>query len=339
MLVKVINRQMVLPGPDQHVGIDISAEYWDACIRVDDSLVRARFSLVGAKGFSECHKWLKKHDVQNPHFVMEATGRYWTKLAQWAQRQRWKVTVQNPRCIRKYADSKLQSNKTDALDAEVILRFAEASEPGELRLWRQPSKAGFDLKDVQLEITGMKKMIGQERNRLKCGLHSDVVKRTIRDNMVYLRTQIKALYTQALMLIETDEQLQTRYDQLLSIKGFGIVTVVLLLAKIDFDAFEKGRQLVKFAGLEPVQWQSGKSIRKKDRILRVGHADLRCALYLPAVVAMTHDVGIREFVERHAERKTPAKVVICAVMARLLRTAFSLVRDDRKYTEVRTKSA
>ena len=172
---------------------------------------------------------------------------------------------------------------------------------------------------------------------MKCGLHSETVKQTIRDNVSYLSKQIKKLYAEGMMLINSDDRLKSRYRFLISIKGFGQITVVLLLAKIDFDLFVKGRQLVKFAGLDSVRWQSGKSVRKRERISRVGHADLRSALYLPAIVAMTHDAGIRKFAEHHAEQKTPTKVVICAVMARLLRTAFSVVRDQRTYEELRTQ--
>jgi hypothetical protein len=68
----------------------------------------------------------------------------------------------------------------------------------------------------------------------------------------------------------------------------------------------------------------------KERISRVGHADLRAALYFPAVVAMTHDPEMAEYKRHLEQRGKNTNVIICAIMARLLRKAFALIRDSRR---------
>jgi len=320
------------PEPSaERVGIDISEEKFDACLRYKDGKPKAHFKLNG-QGMDQFRQWLKRHGIVSPELWMEATGRYFEKLAEWAIKLGWKAVVINPRAARYFAISKLKMNKTDPLDAEVILRFAESSDQDEFNYWMPRSAARKELRDLQVAITGLKKEIGQERNRLKCGLISECVKATIRQTIDYLKGQVKKLHKESMRVIKADPDLGAFHACLKRIKGFGDVTIALVLWKIDFHAFRKGRQLVKFAGLDSAEWSSGKSVKRKAHISRVGHAELRSALFLPAVAAMTHDSEMKAFAEKLIARGACKKVAICAVMARLLRISFALVRDQREGT-------
>jgi len=261
---------------------------------------------------------------------MEATGRYWDDLAMWAYKLGWKVTVVNPRCIRSFAESRLKYNKTDKLDAECILLFAEGAREGDLRQWHPRSAAERELKELQMGINGLAKEIGQQQNRLKSGIKSAALKDSIKRTIEFLQKQKTELEIMAMQLIKGDPKLLELYKILRQIKGFGDKTIRMLIARIDFDSFTKGRQLVSYAGLGTATWESGKSVRKKGHISRVGHADLRCGLYFPAVVAMTHDPEMIQLRQRLEGRKKESKEIICAVMATLLRKAFALVRNARK---------
>lgn len=313
------------------IGIDVSQDWFDACVRVGNEPKWAQFSNNG-KGRNELHKWLKKHDIKMPQLFMEATGRYGEDLAVWAHKHDWQVTIINPRCIRKFAESRLQYNKTDKLDSFCILRFAEGLEPGEVKTWKPKSHVHRELTELHLEIAGLEKIIGQERNRLQSGLKSQIVKRSIRTTVEYLKSQKENLEKMAIQLIKQDPELFKLYKILKPVIGFGDKTIITLLAKVDFARFRKGRQLVAFAGIAPRKWSSGSSVRKRESISRVGHATLRNSLYFPAVVAMTHDPLMAAFKERLEKKGKAKKAIICAVMATLLRKAFALVRDASRQT-------
>ena len=312
----------------QCVGIDMSMETFDVGISVGKKTLVQRFT-VRNSGLNQFRNWLRKNNIHNPHLWIEATGRYWEGLAEWAVKVGFKVTVVNPRCIRHFAISKLKLNKTDPLDARTILRFGECAEDGEFRSWKPKTAALKELRDLQVEIVGLNKAIGQERNRLKCGLTSEIVKDSIKQTIAMLTSQKKRLQKESSRLIKSDAQLKGTYGVLKTIRGFGDVTIAFLLAKIDFGAFSKGRQLVKFAGLDSIRFESGKSVKKKERISRTGHADLRSALYWPAIVAIRDDEATAAFAQNIVARNCNM-VAICAVMARLLRIAFARVRDSRK---------
>jgi transposase len=312
------------------IAIDVAQEKLDVAVKISGKKHHKVFPNTKA-GRNDLQRWLKSHGITVFELYMEATGRYWEALANWAYKLGWSIFVVNPRHIRRFAEAKFGYNKTDKIDAAAILRFAECSEEGENRLWEPKTDAQLQLRDIQMEISGLQKMINAERARLKCGLFSQSVQACIKRNIEYLKQQQKGLYAQARLIIKNDRTLTRQSKILKSQTGIGEKTAILLLAKLAYEKFEKGRQLVSMSGLGPVEFSSGKSVRKRQHISRVGHSDLRSGLYFPAVSAMTHDPEMREFKDRLAASGKCKKLIICAVMARMLRISFALIRENRFY--------
>jgi transposase len=310
------------------IGIDISKATFDAAFHRSEKYEKAKFANNG-KGRSEFHRWLKKNGITDPHLFMEATGRYGEALATWAHRQGWPVTVCNPRHVRRFAEATGEVNKSDPLDARCVTAFGRSCEQKQRRLWQPRTSAHNELRELHMELEGVKRMITADRNRSKSCLRSPLVKELIKRNIAWLQKLKQDIEKRCLVVIKEDPQLSPLYRELKKIKGFGDKTVIVLLARIDFDQFKKGRELVAYAGLAPRKWESG-TMRKKEIISRVGHADLRAAMFLPAVVAMTHDPEIAEYKQHQKASGKPTKVIICAVMARLLRTAFARVRNLKR---------
>lgn len=72
-------------------------------------------------------------------------------------------------------------------------------------------------------------------------------------------------------------------------------------------------------------------MRGRSTIGSFGPAHLRRALYLPAIVAMRANPQLRAFAERLRAKGKPAKVVIVAVMRKLLLLAWTLLRTGRPF--------
>ena len=312
-----------------NVGIDIGKDSFDACFDKDNKRKYAQFRNSRA-GMADFHKWMKQNGVQAAHLFMEATGRYGEDLARWAFDLGWQVTIMNPFRVRRFAESEGIYNKTDRVDSGCILDFSTSIQGKKLRLWKPRPASETELKEIIVELAGTEKMIGQVRNRSKSCIASGILLIHMQETIAFLKKKKEWLIKRALEVIKKDDKLFQDFKTLKKIKGVGDKTAIVLLARIDFDAFSKGRQLVAYAGLAPKKFESGKSVRKKEVISRVGHADLRAAIYLPAVVAMTHNPDLAEY-KRHLEQQgKPKKVIICAIMARLLRTAFAMIRESRR---------
>ncbi|MBI2381482.1 MAG: transposase, partial [Gammaproteobacteria bacterium] len=76
---------------------------------------------------------------------------------------------------------------------------------------------------------------------------------------------------------------------------------------------------------------SGSSVHGKPRLSKVGHSTLRRALYMPAMVTLYRTTWGKHYRERLAGNGKPAKLIIGAMMRKLLQVAFGVVRSGRPF--------
>ena len=77
---------------------------------------------------------------------------------------------------------------------------------------------------------------------------------------------------------------------------------------------------------------TGSGTWKGRAFIRGGRANLRQALYMPALVATRFNADLKAKYEALTDAGKPAKVAITAVMRKLLILANALLRDRRKWT-------
>ena len=78
------------------------------------------------------------------------------------------------------------------------------------------------------------------------------------------------------------------------------------------------RQWVAYAGLDPRQYSSGKSVEKKVRISKVGNRHLRRALFMPALVAVRRNPQFRAYYRHLLVHGKFKMVALVAAMRKLL---------------------
>ena len=101
----------------------------------------------------------------------------------------------------------------------------------------------------------------------------------------------------------------------------------------ELGTLEPG-QAASLAGLALFTRESGKWRGKS--FIRGGRAQVRRALYMPAVVATQYnpDLGAKYRALKAASK--PSKVALTAIMRKLVLLANALLRDGRKWTETHT---
>jgi transposase len=148
----------------------------------------------------------------------------------------------------------------------------------------------------------------------------------------WLEAQVEALAKQARQRIDDDPGMKGRRELLDSIPGLGERTVAVLLAYgADPAHFRDARQVAAFAGLSPRLHDSGTSVKAKPRLSKVGHAFLRKALYMPAMVALYKTAWGQRFRERLAAAGKPPKLIIGAMMRKLLHVAFGVLKSGKPF--------
>lgn len=104
------------------------------------------------------------------------------------------------------------------------------------------------------------------------------------------------------------------------IKGVGDMLMLYLIPYLydNFDHFTL-KQINAFFGLNPISYQSGTSVHKKDRMSHRGDNSISKLLYLSAVSAVRNNPILKEKYTRLKENGKPSKVALVAIMSHLLR--------------------
>lgn len=237
------------------------------------------------------------------------------------------VSIVNPARIKGFAQSELIRTKTDKIDAGVIARFCLAMNP---EIWIPPSAEMRSLRALVRRAESLIDMLTQEKNRL--GTAHESVTSLIRDHIDYLNHEIEEVRQRIADLINRDPKLRQKRDLLDSIPGIGKATIGALLAELDdLEKFKHVRELVAFIGLAPKETLSGTSIKGKPRLCKTGHARLRRALYMPALVSIQRNPFMIAFYQRLKAKGKNGKVIVCAIMRKLVHVIFGVLKSGRKY--------
>jgi len=147
------------------------------------------------------------------------------------------------------------------------------------------------------------------------------------------RQNFQRLFDHIRTLVNATARMTAAYKLIVSIKGIGETTAAIFLGEVGSIAkFQHVRQLDAFAGLDVTERISGTSIHGKPHISKAGSKRLRTALYLPALSAMRFNPLIKRFVERiQQNRQLPKKVVICAVMRKLLHLIYGVLKTGAAF--------
>ncbi len=306
-----------------HVGIDVSKDWLD--VAVSDG--RARRFDNGAAGHRSLLTWLsRRHGCR---VVLESTGTYGLDLALTLHAaDRCEVMVVNPRLVKGFAQALSQRLKTDAADAKTLLAFVERMpfEP-----WSPPSPAVVELRAMSRRIEDLTVERTREKNRLSSLRssvnHSHLIARDIEVNLRHLDRRINQMLDQAVAHVKEHRVLTTAYGHVTSIKGIAAKSAIALLGELlVLPPNMTPKQWVAHAGLDPREYESGSSVRRRARISKVGNAHIRRALYMPALVAAAREPRVKSFYDDLRAKGKNGQVANVAVMQKLLRSIHGMLR-------------
>jgi transposase len=242
------------------------------------------------------------------------------------------VLVCNPLSIARYSQAVLARTKTDATDARRIARFCEAHA---VAPWRPTSPAVQHLRAL---LTARETLV-QERLRLGNRQHAAgytanqaLVTELQAPVLAAIEAQIAHINRELARLAAADTLLGLQLRVVTTIPGMGLTTAGALLASLPLERLETSRQVAAYVGLCPQERSSGSSVHGRGHSGPLGPASLRKALYMPAIVAMRVNPALRVFAERLRAKGKRPKVVITAVMRKLLLLAWTLLRTGQPFS-------
>lgn len=310
------------------LGVDVSKKKFDVALVKEGQWASATFS-NDQQGFHKLQRWLKKRQVKEVWACLEATGRYGEELAFDLYESGHQLSIINPVQIKKYAESKLQRNKTDKLDAKLIADYCLRQEPS---LWTPPPTEQRELQAMVRRLEALMADRTRELNRLQSGQHPPVVKDSIKNHLAFLEDQIVQLESQINDHIDRHPSLKQDKELLTSIPGIGDKTAARLLGELpNLDSFQSASQLVAYAGLSPHQHHSGSSVHRPGRLTFIGKRSIRHILYFPALVAQRHNPIIHAQKQRLQQRGKKKMVMVGAAMRKLLRLVYGVLKSRKPF--------
>jgi transposase len=304
------------------VGIDVSKETLD----------------VAYSGCSQVKRF-KNHPAHFPalaaylrplaprQIVLEATGCYHEAVAEYLhQKGSFGVAVATPARVRQYARSTGKAAKTDALDARVLVSYAE-SVP--LRPWQPKEEAVEELTHMATRRQQLIDMLVMEKNRLERNPRRRA-QASIERTLWHLEQELAELDKEIQALKEKDQGLKDKDDLLQSMKGVGPVVATTILAFLPELGQVDSREIAALVGVAPLNRDSGK--QRGQRWIQGGRALVRRALYMGAVSACKNNPQLRALYKRMVAAGKPKKVAIVALMRKMLVCLNAMVRDGKPWS-------
>jgi transposase len=252
--------------------------------------------------------------------------------------------VGNPVLIRKRATSR---HKNDRRDAELILELLLRKEfPA---IWRRPPEStriidvlGFrhnlvkQRTQVYNRLQAIGHSIGLPKGRMKSVAFQAMIRRAEvdeasairRDQLFMLLAQLDVQVSELNKWLEKKAEADSAVQLLMTQKGVGHLTALVTVHTLgEISRFRRlSKQVVSFAGLDPVECSSAGRIRF-GRISKAGSALLRYQLGQAGGIATRYDPKLKSFRKRLAKKKHKAVVRTAAARKLLVKLAIML-RDE-----------
>ncbi|MBF0385948.1 MAG: IS110 family transposase [Candidatus Omnitrophica bacterium] len=127
------------------------------------------------------------------------------------------------------------------------------------------------------------------------------------------------------------------YELLQTIPGVGPILAAIMITSIgDINNYRSSKQILKLAGLDLAQLQSGQ-FNGDIRISRRGKPSLRSAAYQAAMVAARNDSNLRmkylNLLQKKEVLKGDKRKIIIAIACKILRIAYAIMKTKRPYND------
>ncbi len=233
--------------------------------------------------------------------------------------------------VRSFANYLGLAAKTDRIDARMLALYGLKTD--RLRLYQPPAVEQLALRALKARRDEIQQMLIAETNRLEHADHA-IVAKSLKAHIRSLRAALAKLEAEIAALLHATSWLARKAKLMQSVIGIGPITAATLLAYLpELGNLTKG-EAARLAGLAPIARDSGKA--SAPRHIEHGHAAVRRTLYMAAGIAIRFNPQLAAFALRLRARGKPFKVIVTAVMRKLVVILNAILRDDQPWKHAKT---
>lgn len=305
----------------KYVGIDVSKQRLDVCVRPSDKIFAVENESIG---FKLLLKTLKA-DEDELLVIVESTGGYESAVVLALQAAGFAVSVVNPRQVRHFAKALGYLAKTDKIDARILAHFGEAVQP---KVSIMLSKTERELAEKVDRRRQLLDMITMEKNRLgSASSEEKQIKKTIK----FLEKQLEDLEKRMREVVSKNAAWSAKQEQLCSVKGVGEVTAISLIADLPELGHVSHKEIAALVGVAPLNRDSG--TLQGQRHIWGGRCALRKQLYMATLVGVRFNPVLKDFYQKLCLAGKKKKVALVACMRKLLTILNAMIKNGTKWGE------
>ena len=302
-------------------GIDVSKKSLDVAVGQHDTI--EQFS-NDAIGHDELVRRLVLLGVRR--VGIEATGGYERTVRARLQEAGLEVVLHQPLEVRLFARLNRQRAKTDRLDARLIAA-ATAHRDG-LKAAADPRLA--ELAERLTAYEQATELVSQIKTHLEHTRLPDLVAQ-LQSQLVGLLAHKKNLALDLQRRVKAHVDLRRRFELVRSLPGVGVIVALAIVIRMPELGHMQHGQPAALLGVAPFAHDSG--THKGQRFIAGGRRRPRRLLYLAALAAKRCDPAFKAFADRLAAAGKPPKLIVIAVMRKLIEAANLVLARDTLWVE------
>lgn len=267
-------------------------------------------------------------DPQNAHVILEATGTYSMRLTFELHDRGIAVSVLNPKQSKGFIQGvMLSTTKTDEKDACALALYGHCNRP---KTFQPPSDTLLKIKQLRTYLRQLKKqktILANQLHALEFHVQPmEFVVRSLQESLQLCEQQIKQTQEQICQISE--QTFKQAYELVSSVIGVGpSIANAILVATNAFQDFDNYKQLAKYIGVCPTQFESGSSVKRRGGIAKAGDPTLRGLIYMGARSAKRYNHSCKLLYDRLKGRGKCHKVAMLAVCNKMVRQMFAVVKS------------
>ncbi len=325
-----------------YLGIDVSKLSFDVSLIVvvngrKQPLVISQFA-NNTGGLKEFKNWLTAHQVsfdEHSLLVIENTGIYHRPIWNFCTTHLLPVFIGNA------ADLKwsfgIARTKNDKVDSMRLCEYAYKNHE-DIKPTTGLNKALITLKDLlsnRSKLLRQKNAIKQTLNELKVSNDKathQLIEKLNKAALEGLKTSIKLIEAQMLVLVKQDDAVFANYTRMLSVPGIGKITAIFIICCTNNFAIKvTGKQLANYAGVVPHEHKSGTSVKGRNRVHFMANKDLKAILTMGALSAINTYPEFRAYYERKMSEGKKHLQALNAIKNKILLRVASVVNQQKLY--------
>ena len=214
--------------------------------------------------------------------------------------------------------------KTDGIDARLIARFVQTL-PGRSVETDARARALAELVDARRALCEEQVRVRNQAEQVQDAL----LRRMAVRRLNRLRADVVLLETRLAERVAADPDLADRDRRLRSVPGVGPVLSWTLMAHLPELGRLTHKQIAALVGVAPYDRQSG--TLKGRSTIRGGRAVVRNVAYMAVLIGARCNPVLKAMKHRLADKGKPAKVILVALINKLMTLLNAIVRDRSEW--------